>query len=100
VTVYAFHVPNPYGVCCSGQVAVQAANRTEAVRRIRAAGLKPTRAAVATPLKLRTPDLAAITTDDEVWIRGVGLSVNGAFIDDDPWRPVTEFRTRYEETSS
>jgi hypothetical protein len=98
VTVYAFHIPNPYGICCSGQVAVQAANRTEAVRRIRSAGLKPTRAAVATPLKLGSVDLAAITTD-EVWIRGVGLSVNNTFIDDDPWRPVTEFRTLHEEAS-
>lgn len=75
-------------------MAVRAENRTEAIRTIRSAGLKPTRAAVTTPLKLKAPDLAAITTD-EVWLRGVALHVNNTFIDDEPWRPASEFHTLY-----
>jgi hypothetical protein len=75
-------------------VAVRAGNRTEAVRKIRAAGVKPSRASVSAPLNLKDADLAAVTTD-EVWIRGLGLAVNGTFINDDQWRPADRFRELY-----
>jgi hypothetical protein len=96
VNVYAFVVPNPYGVCASGRVATFAENRTAALRKIKTAGLKVSRSAVASPVKLKATDLTAIENDREtVWIRGVGLSVNGSFVDDDPWRPVDRFRELY-----
>lgn len=91
--VFAFEVPNPFGVCAAGRVAVFAANRTAAVRRIKAVGLSVRRAS---PVKLKDTDLTAIEGDQEtVWIRGLGLWVNGTFIDDDPWRSVARFRELY-----
>ncbi len=73
-----------------------AENRTAALRKIKAAGLRVSRSDAASPTKLNDVDLAAIKSDHEtVWIRGVGLSVNGSFVDNDPWRPVDRFRELY-----
>ncbi|OLF16706.1 hypothetical protein [Actinophytocola xanthii] len=93
MTAYAFKVPNPFGVCAVGQVAVVASSRKEAVQRIKAEGLKVGRGELGSPLKLTDTDLATIEQDPRtIWIRGVGLYVNNTSIDDDPWRPVAQFR--------
>lgn len=87
---FCFWVPNPYGLCTTVRVAVRAANRTDAVRRIKAEGLR---------IKARQEQDSAFADDERVMVRTgrdtvwINMAEPGS-----DWMPISEFPRHVRES--